>query len=64
MSYQEIFCKILEMLDEEFDFNYNINKVEFEENEVFVYLESGTEKFESKFTITDRNVSADYLFEM
>ena len=64
MSYQEIFCKILEMLDEEFDFNYNINKVEFEENEVFVYLESGTEKFESKCTITDRNVSADYLFEM
>ena len=54
LSYQEILNQIIGVLDVEFDFCYDINKIEFKEDEIFVNVESGTNKFESKFIITEK----------
>ena len=64
LSYQEILNQIIGVLDTEFDYCYDINKIEFKEDEIFVNVESGTSKFESKFIITGKNVFADYLYEI
>ena len=64
LSYQEILNQIIGVLDVEFDYCYDINKIEFKEDEIFVNVESGTNKFESKFIITGKNVFADYLYEI
>ena len=64
LSYQEILNQIIGMLDAEFDYCYDINKIEFKEDEIFVNVESGTSKFESKFIITEKNVFKDYLYEI
>ena len=54
LSYQEILNQIIGVLDTEFDYCYDINKIEFKEDEIFVNVESGTNKFESKFIITEK----------
>ena len=64
LSYQEILNQIIGVLDTEFDYCYDINKIEFKEDEIFVNVESGTNKFESKFIIIEKNVFADYLYEI
>ena len=64
LSYQEILNQIIGVLDIKFDYCYDINKIEFKEDEIFVNVESGTNKFESKFIITGKNVFADYLYEI
>ena len=64
LSYQEILNQIIGMLDAEFDYCYDINKIEFKEDEIFVNVESGTNKFESKFIITEKNVFKDYLYKI
>ena len=64
LSYQEILNQIIGILDTEFDYCYDINKIEFKEDEIFVDVESGTSKFESKFIITEKNVFKDYLYEI
>ena len=64
LSYQEILNQIIGVLDTEFDYCYDINKIEFKEDEIFVNVESGINKFESKFIITGKNVFADYLYEI
>ena len=64
LSYQEILNQIIGVLDVEFDYCYDINKIEFKEDEIFVNVESGTNKFESKFIITGKNIFADYLYEI
>ena len=64
LSYQEILNQIIGVLDTEFDYCYDINKIEFKEDEIFVDVESGTNKFESKFIITEKNVFKDYLYEI
>ena len=64
LSYQEILNQIIGVLDVEFDYCYDINKIEFKEDEIFVNVESGTNKFESKFIITEKNVFKDYLYEI
>ena len=64
LSYQEILNQIIGILDAEFDYCYDINKIEFKEDEIFVDVESGTSKFESKFIITEKNVFKDYLYEI
>ena len=64
LSYQEILNQIIGVLDVEFDYCYDINKIEFKEDEIFVDVESGTSKFESKFIITEKNVFKDYLYEI
>ena len=64
LSYQEILNQIIGILDAEFDYCYDINKIEFKEDEIFVNVESGTNKFESKFIITEKNVFKDYLYEI
>ena len=64
LSYQEILNQIIGILDTKFDYCYDINKIEFKEDEIFVNVESGTNKFESKFIITEKNVFKDYLYEI
>ena len=64
LSYQEILNQIIGVLDVEFDCCYDINKIEFKEDEIFVNVESGINKFESKFIITEKNVFKDYLYEI
>ena len=64
LSYQEILNQIIGVLDVEFDYCYDINKIEFKEDEIFVNVESGINKFESKFIITEKNVFKDYLYEI
>ena len=64
LSYQEILNQIIGMLDAEFDYCYDINKIEFKEDEIFVNVESGISKFELKFIITGKNVFVDYLYEI
>ena len=64
LSYQEILNQIIGILDAKFDYCYDINKIEFKEDEIFVNVESGTNKFELKFIITEKNVFADYLYEI
>ena len=64
LSYQEILNQIIGILDAEFDYCYDINKIEFKEDEIFVDVESGTSKFESKFIIIGKNIFADYLYEI
>ena len=64
LSYQEILNQIIGVLDIKFDYCYDINKIEFKEDEIFVNVESGTNKFESKFIITEKNVFKDYLYEI
>ena len=64
LSYQEILNQIIGVLDVEFDYCYDINKIEFKEDEIFVNVESGISKFELKFIITEKNVFVDYLYEI
>ena len=64
LSYQEILNQIIGVLDTEFDYCYDINKIEFKEDEIFVNVESGISKFELKFIITEKNVFVDYLYEI
>ena len=64
LSYQEILNQIIGILDAEFDYCYDINKIEFKEDEIFVDVESGTSKFELKFIITGKNIFADYSYEI
>ena len=64
LSYQEILNQIIGVLDIKFDYCYDINKIEFKEDEIFVNVESGISKFELKFIITEKNVFVDYLYEI
>ena len=64
LSYQEILNQIIGVLDIKFDYCYDINKIEFKEDEIFVNVESGISKFELKFIITGKNVFVDYLYEI
>ena len=48
MNYQKILTKIINYLDKEYDFNYNINKITFENEIINVDIECGIKaEFES-----------------
>ena len=64
LSYQEVLNQVIGVLDAELNCCYDINKIEFKEDEIFVEAESGMSKFESKFIIIGKNVFADYLYEI